>query len=156
MSILPGTDDGASKLEVAALIALLGFVAALQISIAASQILLTLTLGLWIALLVVERERPAAPRFFGVLVVYAAMTMMSVAFSLDRGISFVDSKEVLLFLVVPVVYRLARGQRAQTVATIIITVGAASAVFGVVQYGILEFDTLEQRPRGPMVYGKAH
>ena len=150
MRILPGTDDGTSKLEVAALIALLGFVAALQISIAASQILLTLTLGLWIALLVVERERPAAPRFFGVLVVYAAMTMMSVAFSLDRGISFVDSKEVLLFLVVPVVYRLARGQRAQTVATIIITVGAASAVFGVVQYGILEFDNLGQRVRGPM------
>ena len=57
---------------------------------------------------------------------------------------------MLLFLVVPVVYRLARGQRAQIVATIIITVGAASAVFGVVQYGILEFDNLGQRVRGPM------
>ena len=81
---------------------------------------------------------------------YAAMTMVSVTFSLDRGISIVDSKEVLLFLVVPVVYRLARGQRAQTVATIIVTVGAASAVFGVVQYGILEYDHLGLRPRGAM------
>ena len=97
-----------------------------------------------------ERERPKTPPFFGALVAYAAMTMVSVAFSLDRGISIVDSKEVLLFLVVPVVYRLAQGQRAQTVATIIVTVGAASAVFGVVQYGILEFDNLGQRPTGAM------
>ena len=150
MSVLPDANDGASKLEVAALTSLLGFVAALQISIAASGILLTITLALWIALLVAERERPSAPSFFGALVVYAALTMVSVAFSLDRGISIVDSKEVLLFLVVPVVYRLARGQRAQTVATIIVTVGAASAVFGVVQYGILEYDNLGQRPRGAM------
>lgn len=150
MSVLPDANDGASKLEVAALTSLLGFVAALQISIAASGILLTIALGLWIALLVAARERPSAPPFFGALVAYAAMTMVSVAFSLDRAISIVDSKEVLLFLVVPVVYRLARGQRAQTVATIIVTVGAASAVFGVVQYGILEYDVLGQRVRGTM------
>ncbi len=150
MSVLPDANDGTSKLEVAALTSVLGFVAALQISIAASGILLTIALGLWMALLVAEREPPSAPPFFGALVLYAALTMVSVAFSLDRGISIADSKEVLLFLVVPVVYRLARGQRAETVATIILTVGAASAVFGVVQYGILEFDGLEQRPRGPM------
>ena len=102
MSVLPDANNRTSKLEVAALTFLLGFVAALQISIAASQILLAITLVLWIALLVAERERPVAPPFFGALVVYAAMTMVSVAFSLDRGISIVDSKEVLLFLVVPV------------------------------------------------------
>ena len=150
MSVLPDANDGASKLEVAALTALLGLVAALQISIAASGILLTIAIGLWIALMVAERERPSAPPFFGALLVYAALTLISVAFSLDRGISIVDSKEVLLFLVVPVVYRLARGQRAQTVATIIVTVGAASAVFGIVQYGILEFDNLGRRPTGAM------
>ena len=150
MSVLLDANDGASRLEVAALASVLSFVAALQISIAASGILLTITLGLWVALMVVERERPVAPPFFGALIVYAAMTLVSVAFSLDRGISIVDSKEVLLFLVVPVVYRLARGQRAQTVATIIVSVGAASAVFGVVQYGILDYDDLGQRPRGAM------
>ncbi|MDP6580262.1 MAG: O-antigen ligase family protein [Vicinamibacterales bacterium] len=150
MSVLPGATDHTSKLEVAALISLLGFVAALQISIAASGILLTITLGLWIGLLVAERERPSAPPFFGALAVYAAVTMVSVAFSIDRGISLVDSKEVLLFLVVPLVYRLGRGTQARTLATIVITVGAASAVFGVVQYGILEYDNLGQRPRGTM------
>ena len=147
---LLGADDGASKLETAAFVCLLGFIAVLQISIAASGVLLAATLGLWLALLVVERERPAAPPFFGALLLYAAATLVSVLFSLDRGISLVDSREVLLFLVVPVAYRLARDQRAQTAATLVVTVGAASAVFGVVQYGILEYDNLGQRPTGAM------
>ena len=114
MSLLPDADDGSSTLETAALYSLLAFVAALPVSIAASQILLTITLGCWIALLITQRERPTAPPFFGALLGYALLTMVSVLFSLDRGISIVDSKEVLLFLVVPVVFRLARGRRAQT------------------------------------------
>ena len=149
MISLPGTQD-ASRLEVAALCSLLGLVAVLQISIAASGILLTTTLGLWAALLVNRRERPSAPAFFLPLGLYAFVTLVSVAFSLDPLSSLIDSREVLLFLVVPVVYRLARGVRAQTVATIIVTVGGASAVFGVVQFGILEFDNLGQRPSGTM------
>jgi O-antigen ligase len=150
MSLLPDVDDGSSTLEIAALYLLLAFVAVLPVSIAASQILLTITLGCWVALLVTQRERPTAPPFFGALLGYAMLTMVSVLFSLDRGISIVDSKEVLLFLVVPVVFRLARGPRAQTVATVIVTVGAATAVFGIVQYSILEYDNLGQRPSGSM------
>ena len=137
-------------LETAAFATLLGFVAALQISIAASGILLTVTAGLWIALLAAERGRPAAPPFFTPLIAYAAATLVSVAFSLDPGISLVDSREVLLFVVVPIVYRLARRERAQTLATVVVTVGAITAVWGVAQYGILEYDHLGRRPDGTM------
>ena len=137
-------------LETAAFVMLLGFVAALQISIAAAGILLTFTAGLWIALLVAEREQPSAPPFFPALLVYAAATLVSVAFSLNPGASLVDSREVLLFIVVPIVHRLARHQRAQTLATLIVTVGATTAVWGVVQYGVLEYDHLGQRPDGTM------
>ena len=137
-------------LETAAFATLLGFVAALQISIAASGILLTVTAGLWIALLAAERGRPAAPPFFTPLIAYAAATLVSVAFSLDPGISLVDSREVLLFMVVPIVYRLARRERAQTLATVVVTVGAITAVWGVAQYGILEYDHLGRRPDGTM------
>ena len=139
-----------ARLETAAFATLLGFVAALQISIAAAGILLTFTVGLWIALLAAERERPATPPFFTALLAYAAATLVSVAFSLDPGTSLVDSREVLLFVVVPIVCRLARQQRAQTVATLVVTVGAITAVWGVVQYGILEYDHLGQRPDGTM------
>ena len=149
MTFLPGT-DGASRLELVALCSLLALVAALQISIAASGILLTTTLLLWAALLVTRRERPTAPLFFYVLLGYAAVTGLSVVFSIDPRSSLIDAREVLLFLVVPVVYRLGRGVRAQTLATVIVTVGGASAVFGVVQFGILEYDSLGQRPSGTM------
>ena len=137
-------------LEAAAFAALLGFVAALQVSIAAAGILLTVTVGLWIALLARERERPAGPPFLPALLAYAAATLVSTAFSLDPGASLVDSREVLLFVVVPIVHRLARHDRAQTVATLVVTVGAATGVWGVVQYGVLEYDHLGQRPDGTM------
>ena len=137
-------------LEAAAFATLLGFVAALQISIAAAGILLTFTIGLWIALLVRERELPSGPPFLAALLAYAAATLVSAAFSLDPAASLVDSREVLLFIVVPIVHRLARSARAQTVATLAVTVGAATAVWGVVQYGVLEYDSLGQRPDGTM------
>ena len=138
------------KLEIAAWISLLLFVTTLQLSIAASAILLTTTLVLWVSLLLINRERLELPTICWPLLAYALLTMVSVVASRDPMVSLIDSKEVLLFLVVPVVYRLARGARAWTVGTIIITVGAATAVIGIVQYGILNFDHLGQRPQGLM------
>ena len=85
-----------------------------------------------------NRERPSAPVFFWPLMAYAIWTMLSVVFSFDPARSLIDSKEVLLFLIVPAVYRFASGQRVSTVVNIVITVGAATAVIGIVQYGILE------------------
>ena len=141
---------GQTGLERTALVVVLLFMAALPISIAASQILLTLAIGLWLGILAVRRERPRVPRFFWPLLAYALLTLLSVAASLDPSASLADSKEVLLFLVVPVVYRLARGRAASTAATVIISAGAATAVFGVVQYGIFGYDDLRQRPPGFM------
>ena len=138
-----------TKLEKAALVSLFLFVAALQVSIAASGLLLTLTLGLWISLVIQNRERLEVPAIFWPLLAYAAVTMVAVAASLDPVASLLDAKEVLLFLVVPVVYRLARGHTA-TVASIILSVGAATAVFGVVQFGVLDYNHLGQRPQGSM------
>jgi O-antigen ligase len=138
------------RLESAALLALCLFVGALQLSMAAAATLLALTLGLWVGVLVSRRERVDVPAMFWPLLAYAAITLVSVAASLDPVASFVDSKEILLFLVVPVVYRFARAQHASTVSTVIMSVGAVAAVFGIVQYGILEYDSLGQRPRGSL------
>ena len=138
------------RLENAALVLLCLFVGALQLSIAVSAILLTLTLGLWVTVVVTHRERIEVPPMFWPLAAYAAVTMISVAASLNPMASLSDSREVLLFLIVPVVYRLARGHWASTIATIVISVGAVTAVVGIVQYGILEFDSLGQRPLGSM------
>jgi O-antigen ligase len=138
------------RLEYGAVVALLGFAAALQLSIAVADILLVLCLLLWGASLLRRHERPDVPALFWPLLVYGALTLVSSAFSVDRRASFVDSRQLLLLLIVPAVYRLAEGRRALRVADVIITVGGISAVAGIVQYGIFEFDSLGRRPQGAM------
>ena len=138
------------RLESAALLAFLGFVAALQFSIAVAQILLTLTLLLWVAVMIVRHERPDAPAMFWPLVAYAGITLVAVVFSSDPYTSFVDSKQLVLFAIVPVVYRWARGASARTVSNVVVSVGAIVAAYGIVQYGILDFDAVGQQARGTM------
>jgi O-antigen ligase len=134
------------------LVLLLGFVAALQVSIALANILLAATLLGWAGLRLRERALPSAPPFFLALTTYALFTLVASAFSVDPAESFVDSRQLLLFLIVPAVYDLARGGRASTVADVIISVGAASAAFGIVQYGVLHYDNLGQRPQGALTH----
>ena len=137
-------------LERTAFLTLLGFVATLQLSIAVAQILLTITGLLWVILYFKQRDVNKLPPWFIPLALYALATLGSAAFSLNPVASFMDSKQLLLFLIVPIVCRLARGERALTVATIIISIGAASAIWGIVQFGILEYDHLGRRPHGWM------
>jgi len=140
------------RLDRAALWLLLAFVGSLQISIAAANVLLAATLLCWARLLVRDRTWPAAPIFFLPLAAYAGATLVSAAFSLDPLASLIDSKQLLLFLIVPAVYHLARGRHAATVIDVILTVGAASAAYGVIQYGVLKYDSLQMRPDGALTH----
>jgi O-antigen ligase len=133
-----------------ALWSLFGFVAALQVSIVAAQALLAVLLLCWVAMLATGKARFAAPAFFRPLMVYTVLTLVATVFSVDPRVSFVDDKQLLLFLIVPAVYEIARGSRARAVVLVIISVGAATAVYGIVQYGILHYDNLGQRPQGSM------
>jgi O-antigen ligase len=138
------------KLETLSLCALLAFVAALQVSIAAAGILLALTVACWVAFVATHHERIEVPRMFWPLVAYAGITLVAALFSADPTLSLVDCKQLVVFLIVPIVYRMARGERAMTLTTVIITVGAISAVWGIFQYGILHYDNLGRRPQGAM------
>jgi O-antigen ligase len=121
-----------------------------QLSIAAAQSLLAIAALCWVALLIVRRERFEAPRFFWPLVVYAAATLIASAFSAQPRTSFVDSKQLVLFLIVPIVYRFVSGGRSSTLLTVVISAGAASAALGIFQYGLLHYDQLSQRPQGTL------
>ena len=131
-------------------ILLLGFVGAVQLSIAAAQILLTALLLCWVIGMVRDKSRPTAPTFFIALLAYGALTLISTVFSFAPLESFIHDRQLVLFLIVPAVYDLARGQRATMATDVIITVGAAAAAYGIVQYGMLHFDRLGQRPRGTL------
>ena len=139
-----------SRLELAGLIALACVAGALQFSIAAAQILLTIAVACWLGLLLVRHERFEAPRFFWPLMAYAAITLVSAAFSIDPRASFIDSKQLVLFLIVPIVYRFASGSRGLTLATVVLSCAAGSALVGIFQYGILHYDNLGQRPQGTL------
>jgi O-antigen ligase len=138
----------APALERVTVALLLGFVAALPVSIWLAQALLAAMVISWIALHVRDRTRPAAPGFFVPLLAYGALTLVASVFSVDPTASLVDSKQLVLLAIVPVVYDIARGSRASTVIDVIISVGAAIAVYGIVQYGVLHYDNLGRRPQG--------
>jgi O-antigen ligase len=138
----------ASGLERAGYWVLLACAAATQFSIAAAQILLALTGVLWLALIVSRRERVAVPSMFWPLAAYAAVTLVSALFSIDPRVSFWDSRQLLLFLIVPIAYRLLRGERSLRAVDVIITAGAVHAVYGIVQYGILNYDNVALRVQG--------
>jgi O-antigen ligase len=140
--------DEPQGLERAAYYSLLAFAAALPFSIFVSETLLTLTGLLWLTMVIRQRETIEVPRMFWPLAAYAFATLVSAEFSVDPRVSFIDCKQLLLFSIVPISYRLLPGRRALTAVDVIISVGAISAVLGLVQFGILKSDHLGQRPQG--------
>jgi O-antigen ligase len=123
---------------------------AIHFSIVAGEAALVVTLAAWVLSLVLTRERPEVPPWFWSLLAYAGLTLVAAAFSLDRMRSLGPVRQLFLYLAVPAVCSIARGKRAHTLMTVIITVGAVSAIIGVIEYGVLNFDSLHQRPRGTL------
>jgi O-antigen ligase len=142
-------DPRAAVLRKAATIGLILVVIAVQFSIGVSHALLALTLLGWAALLIVERRRPHAPRFAVPLGIYALATLVSSVFSTDPTTSVIDSRQLVLFLLVPITYDLIIGEWADHAATAIMSAGAVSGLVGIGQYAILNYN-LDQRPHGTL------
>jgi O-antigen ligase len=140
----------AAGLERAAYYSFLAFVGVLPFSIAGSQILLTLSGLLWLMLVVREHEHVEVPRMFWPLLAYAGVTLVASVLSVDPRVSLIDCKQILLFMIVPIGYRLLQGRRSLTAVDLIVTVGAISAAIGVVQFGIFKHDNLANRPQGAL------
>lgn len=141
-----------NRLALVGFAGLIGLAAALQVSIAAAGICLGIMLTFWVLSLIVQHQPVQVPGMFVPLVVYAALTLASSAFAIDPRTSFIDDKQLILFLIVPAVYYLARGPRASMVLTVVITVGALSALIGIIQYGVLQYDSLGRRPEGLLTH----
>jgi O-antigen ligase len=150
VGIAPPDISSSARLEQAGLLAILGVAAAVQLSIAVAQSLLTIAIACWAALVIMRHERVEVPRFFWPLVAYSAITILSAAFSPQPRVSLVDTKQLVLFLIVPLTFRFATGDRGSTMITVIVSVGAITAAYGIFQYGILHYDHLSLRPRGTL------
>ena len=137
-------------LRQAAFIGLVLMVSAVQFSIAVSQIFLAATFLLWVATLVSEKRRPAAPAWAAALLCFMAWTLVSAAFSSDPRTSLIDCKQLVLFIIVPITFDLVDEQRALPLTTFMLAAGACSAIVGIGQYSILHYDNLGQRPRSTL------
>jgi O-antigen ligase len=142
----------AATLEPVTFWLLAGCVAATQLSIAAAQLLFGAAALCWSVLLLQRRIRFDAPPFFAALLAYGAATLVAAVFSPDPVASLVDSRQLVLFALVPMVYTLVTRDRAWSLVTVIISVGAVSAAAGIVQYALLHYDTLGRRPEGTLTH----
>ena len=115
-------------------------------SIFGSQVAFDVAAILWVIELVRRRGQFSAPPFFMPLVAYAGLTLVSAVFSPDPRASLVDSRQLFLFLIVPVVSHFARGDRANRVLDVIIALGSAGALYGILQYAVLGYDSLSASP----------
>ncbi|HEX3704568.1 MAG TPA: O-antigen ligase family protein [Vicinamibacterales bacterium] len=138
------------RLEQAGLLTLFGVAAALQFSIAAAEALLAVSIICWLTLLATGRTRVAAPRFFLVLLAYAAITLVSTTLSPDPRASLFVCKQMVLFLLVPLTCTFMNERRAPVMVTVIVTFAAISAALGIFEYGILHFDNLHRRIQGTL------
>ena len=145
---MPIAPPFSSSTERAAFWLLVASLAIVQIKLLPAQVAFGLAAILWLLLAIGDRRRPDLPAFFLPLALYAAWTLVSTIFSIDPVESLKDDKQLVLFLMVPIVMRLARGDRAMVTLDAIIAVGAVSALIGVIEAALLGYDNLDTRPRG--------
>ncbi|MEO7191147.1 MAG: O-antigen ligase family protein [Vicinamibacterales bacterium] len=127
---------------------LVGSLAVVQFNLLGAQILFGWAAIGWLSLLLRDRMPPSLPLFAWPLAGYAALTLVSSAFSLAPRASFWDSRQLVLFLMVPVVMRLARGSRAMRAVDVVLALGAAGALIGVIEFAMLGHNNANNRPMG--------
>jgi O-antigen ligase len=125
---------------------------AVQFNLLAAQVLFGVAALVWVAALARDRERPAVPAFAWPLGLYAIMTVVSALLSLDPAASLADCKQLVLFLMVPIVARFCEGARAWHTLNVIIAFGAVGALIGVVEFTMLGYNHTENRPEGSLTH----
>jgi len=80
------------------------FLLSSMVSISISQICLALAFIIWLLLLAKKKNRFLFPAFFWGMIAYSILSLVSSAFSVNPEVSLGASKQLLYFLVVPIVY----------------------------------------------------
>ncbi len=129
---------------------LMAAVALVAFKLMPAQVAFGLSALMWLRIVATEPWRQSLPAFVWPLAGYLVWTVLSAAFSIDPAASFVDLKQLVLFLIVPMTLRLLRGPRAMTTLDVVIATGAAAALVAVVQSQVFGYDNLENRPMGSL------
>jgi len=118
-----------------------------MISISLTQGFLAIALLVWLVLLFTGKRRFEVPAFFWALLVYAGLSLLSAAASVNPGLSFLDCRELLIFLAVPIVIAAVR-RRAdlEILLAAVILSAAANGVYAIIE----KLTTTVYRVRGFM------
>ena len=92
------------KIDKLLLIAIVLYLFFSMLSISASQIFITLALVFCVILIIKKQIKLRFPAFFWALLAYAALSIIASFFSDNPAVSFKDSRELLLFLIVPITF----------------------------------------------------
>jgi O-antigen ligase len=106
-----------------------------MISISLVEIFLGLGLVAWIIGLALKKDRAFFPIFFWPLAVYAGLSLLASAFSVDPLTSFKDCRDLLLFLAVPLAVSAFRAVRPLRLGTFCLLLSAAASC----AYSFLQF-----------------
>jgi O-antigen ligase len=80
------------------------FVLFSMVSISLSQIFLALAFAVLVILVAKKQIKVSFPPFFWGMIVYCALSILASFFSVNPGVSLIDAKDLLLFLIIPIVY----------------------------------------------------
>lgn len=80
------------------------FVLFSMVSISLSQIFLAHAFIILVILVAKKQIKVSFPPFFWGMIVYCALSILASFFSVNPGVSLIDSKDLLLFLIIPIVY----------------------------------------------------
>ena len=75
-----------------------------MVSISFSQIMLAHAFVVLVICVLKKQIKISFPPFFWGMIVYCALSILASFFSVNPGVSLIDSKDLLLFLIIPIVY----------------------------------------------------
>jgi O-antigen ligase len=105
------------------------FVLFSMVSISLSQIMLAHAFIVLTILVTKKQIKISFPPFFWGVIVYSALSILSSFFSVNPRVSLIDSKDLLLFLIIPIVYIGLRQTREVNIANMALLASAYVSIF---------------------------
>ncbi len=111
-----------------------------MVSISLIQIALSMAFFCWLFLLIKQKAWPRFPAFFWPLIPYCGLSLLASFLSVNREISLIDSRELLLFLVVPITFSAFYSEKGLKTANYALLLSACVSAL----YSIFDFVLLAQ------------
>jgi hypothetical protein len=96
-----------------------------MISISLSQIFLALSLIFWIIMLIRDKQKFTFPSFFWPLLAYVGLSLLSAFLSTNQKVSLKDSRDLLLFIIVPIIFMGFSNEKTLKKANLVLLVSAS-------------------------------